>query len=563
MGLHPGSTRSAKLGAGEVAAVGTRGVYRRLAVGPGQARVVVDELGTHGRRIASSRSLVYLVHLTDLQLADVHSPGRFEFIEELRGVPGAGPLVPAQRPQEALAPHAVAEMVREIRRRLESPDTGAPLALALSTGDSIDNAQWNELEWYLSLMGGGSVSVGQGRAYEGVQRADWPVDFYWKPDVTDGRFQRELGFPTLPGLLDRAVAPFAVAGLPVGWVSCFGNHEGLPFGVSLPTEQYRSVVTGARKPFALPDGLSPIGNVEDLYRHPERYLEGPARGVAPDPSRRLIGRRDFVAAHLAAPGKPAGHGFGAHNLEEGTAYNALDVGGSRLVLLDTANLDGAADGSIGARQLAWLEEQLVAVHSRYRAADGSFVTTSNTDRLVVLASHHGLVSMRDRGPVEGGLEPDHPRVGAQELRALLHRFPNVVLWLSGHRHVSEVAVHLARLRSPRGVTEPPTDGTRTSGSRTCGQPGGSATAPTSGSGEPCAPSRRPSSGTASWPWPHDAPSPSSASLPPTALSGEQHTGRSRCLLLITRSQGTPQQRWSSGGEPSGTRPGAAHRRVQV
>jgi metallophosphoesterase (TIGR03767 family) len=287
------------------------------------------------------------------------------------------------------------------------------------------------------------MSVGQGRAYEGVQRAEWPVDFYWKPDLTDGRFQRELGFPTLPGLLDRAVAPFAVAGLPVGWVSCFGNHEGLPFGVSLPTEQYRSVVTGARKPFALPDGLSPIGNVEDLYRHPERYLEGPARGVAPDPSRRLIGRRDFVAAHLAAPGKPAGHGFGAHNLEEATAYNALDVGGIRLVLLDTANLDGAADGSIGVRQLAWLEEQLVAVHSRYRAADGSFVTTSNTDRLVVLASHHGLVSMRDRGPVEGGLEPDHPRVGAQELRALLHRFSNVVLWLNGHRHVSEVAVHLS------------------------------------------------------------------------------------------------------------------------
>ncbi len=388
--------------------------------------------------------MVYLLHLTDLQLADVHSPGRFEFFEAYRGLPGSELLIPAQRPYEALAPHAVAEMVREVGRHLESPDTGAPLALALSTGDGIDNAQWNELQWYLSLLAGGSVSVGDGQGYRGVQRADWPADLSWKPDLADGRFQRDLGFPTLPGLLDRAVAPFAVAGLPVGWVSCFGNHEGLPFGTSVPTERYRSLAVGSWKPFALPDGLSPVGKVEDLYRHPEHYLVGPARRTVPDPSRRIVGRRDFVAAHLAAPGEPAGHGFGTHNLEEGTAYNATDVGAVRLLILDTANLDGAAHGSIGARQMAWLEEQLVSVHSHYRAADGSEATTSNADRLVVLASHHGLVSMRSRGPAEGGLEPDHPRVEAEEVRALLHRFPNVVLWLNGHRHVSEVAVR----RSP-------------------------------------------------------------------------------------------------------------------
>ena len=443
METRPGATRRVTLTGGEVAATGTRGAYRHLELGPGQPRVVLDELGTGGRRTRSSQSLVYLLHLTDLQLADVHSPGRFEFMEAYRGRPGSESLIPAQRPQEALAHHAVAEMVREVGRHLESPDTGAPLALALSTGDNIDNAQWNELEWYLTLLGGGSVSPGGGEQYQGVQRADWPADFFWKPDVGDARFQRELGFPTVPGLLDAAIAPFAVAGMPVDWVSCFGNHEGLPFGLALPTDEYRSFITGGMKPFALPDGLSPLGNAEDLCRHPERYLAGPGRRVSPDQSRRLVGRREFVAGHLAAPGGPAGHGFSERNLREGTAYNSVDVGDVRLVLLDTANLDGAADGSVGARQLAWLEGQLVAVHSSFRTAAGGQVATSNRDRLVVLASHHGLVSMRTRGSVDGGLEPDHPRVGGEGIRALLHRFPNVVLWLNGHRHVSEVAVRLS------------------------------------------------------------------------------------------------------------------------
>jgi hypothetical protein len=101
-------------------------------------------------------------------------------------------------------------------------------------------------------------------------------------------------------------------------------------------------------------------------------------------------------------------------------------------------MDGYYQGSIGARQFRWLEDRLAEVHSRHFDANGRLVTTGTTDRLVVLASHHGLDTMVNERQDPTGLEQDHPRIGAEALEALVHRFTNVVAWLNGHRHCNDV-----------------------------------------------------------------------------------------------------------------------------
>jgi metallophosphoesterase (TIGR03767 family) len=401
------------------------------------------------------RSLLVLAQITDLQLADAQSPGRFEFFEYLRGRSGMRAFVPAYRPQEVLNVHAIDAIAAAIRSYGGSPETGAPIGLVVSTGDNVDNAQLNELTWYLSLLGGGRVVPSSGGpGYDGVQGAGWDCDLYWHPDPVGDRYKSSWGFPGYAGLLDEAAAPFDATGVGVPWMSCFGNHDGLVFGESVPTTEYRRLVIGSEKPVALPPGLDPIGRELELFSRPERFLAGPRRGIIADQSRQIVSRRDFVAAHLAAPGSPHGHGYSEANLNDATAYAAYDgVEGLRLILLDSTNLNGRSDGSLGVRQLAWLEERLAEVHSLHLSSDGRPVAAGLENRLVVLASHHGLASLtNDREQVDGP-EEDQPRVTATEIRGLLHRFPNVVLWLNGHRHRNEIVFRRSPGQQDHGFWE--------------------------------------------------------------------------------------------------------------
>jgi hypothetical protein len=114
--------------------------------------------GTAPAAAAAGRPLLCLVHLTDVQLADVQSPTRFEFLNRYFADPRYAEIIPVQRPQEALTAHAVDAMLRTVNA-LRGPATGAPLRLAVTTGDAIDNAQWNELQTFLALLDGGRARV--------------------------------------------------------------------------------------------------------------------------------------------------------------------------------------------------------------------------------------------------------------------------------------------------------------------------------------------------------------------------------------------------------------------
>ena len=145
--------------------------------------------------------------------------------------------MPVQRPQEAITAHAVDVTIRTVNAA-RGPVTGLPPQLAVTTGDAIDNAQWNEVQTFLALFDGGLVTPDSGGPrYEGVQSVGWPDDMFWKPDGAGPGgpdiFRREFGFPHHPGLLRHALRAFTAAGLRIPWLSCFGNHEALNQGVGV------------------------------------------------------------------------------------------------------------------------------------------------------------------------------------------------------------------------------------------------------------------------------------------------------------------------------------------
>jgi metallophosphoesterase (TIGR03767 family) len=437
----PLSTVSRTILPGDVIRSGTERAYRGLAFAGGEAHVLRQELAPSPRSGGARRSIVHLAHLSDMQIADVQSPARMEFVESLPRRARLTPFLPAHRPYEALAAHAVDAVVRTVRALPPSPVTGAPVALAVTTCDAVDNRQWNELQWFLSLMDGGSVAADAGGPeFEGFQAASWGDSTFWQPDAPTGRYVERWGFPAYPGLLRDAARAFAAAGIGIPWLACFGNHEALVQGMGLATAAAAGLAVGDRKPTAPPPGFD-VGaesSVRAFIRDPTALLAGPSRRIVPDAARRSFSRREFIQAHLRAGGAPPGHGLSAENLERGTVYYAYDgVPGVRIVVLDTSNPGGNADGSLGAAQTTWLRERLAEVHSIHLDTGGARVRTANEDRLVIVASHHGLDSLENGTVVGGEVDPDAddlPRVRAPEIRSLLHRFPNVVAWLNGHTH---------------------------------------------------------------------------------------------------------------------------------
>jgi metallophosphoesterase (TIGR03767 family) len=411
--------------------------YRRLRAAPGEPHRARHELveGRAGDGGVDAGQLVRLIHITDFQLADLASPSRVEFLQRLAGVPEWRWMLPAYRPQEFMLTQAVEAVVRTVRRAAEAGS--APVDFVVTTGDNTDSAQANELDRYLSLMDGGRVDPGSGNAdlADTVTCSGDPA--YWNPEPwSRDQWKEQHGYPDHPGAVQASAQPFTAAGLGVPWLACFGNHDCLIQGRAEAPANYEAFLVGDRKPVSCPVDRDPGGDALDEYcRDPFWVSSGPSIPIEPRTDRRMLSKKEYVERHFEAAGAPAGHGFTAENREEGTAYYAYDgVPGLRVIVLDTTNPSGHVNGCIDETQYRWLEGRLQDVHSSHLAEDGSDVQRGNDDRLVLLCSHHGLSTMTNGTQRRDG----QPLYLAAEVEALLHRYPNVVLWLSGHTHTNRV-----------------------------------------------------------------------------------------------------------------------------
>jgi metallophosphoesterase (TIGR03767 family) len=441
--------------------------YYRLAEGPGEPYVKRNELGKRPGRAdrdlgKGRRALLSFVHFTDIHIVDAESPARVEFLDRYDDKQcSSAPFTSAYRPQEALTVQVLEAMIRQVRAVRRSPITGKRIRFAVCTGDNIDNEQFNELRWFIDTMDGGKgVTPGSGSAdYEGVMAADWGDAEYWHPDegVFD-KYKDQYGFPEYPGLLQAATKPFEATGIGMPWLQTFGNHDGLMQGNAPRNDAFERAATGSVKVTGPPPGANPCDELSTLLANPAAFTAAPANPVTADPNRKIIHREAYIAEMFKTTGFPKGHGFTDANLpkDDGTLacyWHTDQYPLFRIIGLDTVNPGGLDSGSIGDRQLKWLEERLVEVSARHYDADGKEVTTNNANRYVILFSHHGLRSLNNEAsasedPQQEGIN-DQPRHLADDVAALVHRFPNVIAWVNGHTHNNIVEPR----KDPAGKTQ--------------------------------------------------------------------------------------------------------------
>lgn len=376
-------------------------------------------------------ALFSMVQVSDAHVMDTVSPARCEWIELLADDPLWKPLLHMHRPYEALTHWSLAAHVDRLRANPLAPHTQRPYDLLLSTGDNIDNAQRNELEVFVSILAGGSARLS---AYGGVHdpskelgMGPWP---FWSPDAKVPCTWKPQGYPVVEDFLARVSAPVQSAGLGFAWASLPGNHDVMRQGTALPTAALERIATGSRKTLHCPPGFAPQDPLSLFVSQPEVFSDGATRTIEADPRRGAVDLRAWLQAHVDR----GATGYTADHVKRGCADTVIDTEHVRIILLDTNHPAGDYQGSVGAAQLAWLEDRLAEVD----AVPG---------RLAVLASHHGSASLiNTRGD-------DPERLLAEAFTAVAHRHPCVVAWLVGHRHVHRVVAHPPRHSGHAGFWE--------------------------------------------------------------------------------------------------------------
>ncbi|WP_285745442.1 TIGR03767 family metallophosphoesterase [Lentzea sp. NBRC 105346] len=420
--IAAGSTTGTTL---EVAAtpIGSTG-YRRLQAGPGWPLVVRTDLANAlPKRETTRTALAAFVQFSDMHICDAQSPMRFEYVHPYIG---SG----AHRPHETLTNQASTALVRKVNQLKQGPFTGRGFDFLMTTGDNTDNHETVELEWFLKVLNGGTITpnTGDPARFEGVQNAS--LAQYWQPETTAKDDYKAKGFPYVPDLLHKAIQPFTSPGLNIPWYSTIGNHDDSVVG-SLPDGLLDSLYTGRHKIVGFGTTTETAKVAQAL--HDPKYVpeaiglittKGVVRTVTPDARRAPFSTSQFVRAHLQNTGPgPVGHGYTSDNADGKDVFYTFRIApGVTGISLDTTNLAGFADGSIGWYQYRWLEDQL-----------------RRTSDFVIVFSHHTSRSM-------GNVLPDRrrpldPRLTGDALVRLLQKYPKVIAWVNGHTHRNEITPH--------------------------------------------------------------------------------------------------------------------------
>ncbi len=312
--------------------------------------------------------LARFVHLADTQLSDDESPARLVNFD----IAASG----AFRPQEGHLCRMLNAAVRTVNRI--HADT--PLDFVLLGGDNTDNAQSNELGWFMGILDGA-------------------------PQIhCDSADDNDL----IAGPDNDPKDPFGPVALDVPWRWVTGNHDVLRQG-TWPLSQF------AKEPI----GTSATGGTRDYSQPGSPIVTGT---VIADPARAFVNEAEQLK-RLSEAGD--GHGIGADALALGRAFYTFDVDGGplRIFVISSAAATGSSTGLIRQADI----DAIIEPALQTAAAD---------NKLVIITSHHRSTSLNN------GVEPDLG-VGQEFADALtpdewvdyLGTHDHVIMHLAAHSHV--------------------------------------------------------------------------------------------------------------------------------
>lgn len=431
----PGSTPSTAINLWDISKY-SQYSYGNWTYGPGlpyDKRLDIMPTTYSSATVTKKTKLLNFFTISDIHITDKESPNQLIYLQRLHpSLPVGASLYSGIM---LYTTHVLDAAVQTANALHNKNNKANPFDFGISLGDTCNTTQYNELRWYIDVLDGKVITPSSG-AYQGADTID-----YQKPYKAAG--------------LDKTIP----------WYQTLGNHDhfwmgSIPVDHSLRKDLRQSYITdevfatgdvlrdlrkiNSRDYYmGVLDGSTPCGDIK--YAGPVGNFSSPPK-VAADPNRRSLLRTEWMKEFFNTSSHPAGHGFNLTNANNGFAcYSFVPKSKIPIKVIVLDNTQKEDDGSIDIHGHGFLD-QARWVWLKNELADGDAA-----GQLMIIAAHVPIgVEVTAPNSEMGWWTDPQNAVTLPDLITELQSHPNLLMWISGHRHLNTVKAFI----SPDPVNAP-------------------------------------------------------------------------------------------------------------
>jgi len=401
--------------------------YGKFSFGPGlPSQKRLDLMPANYIEPSATNNAIKLARfftITDVHITDEESPAQCIFFRNAKFDNAISVYAPLMLYTTQMLDAAV-QTINDIHQK-EAFDFG------LALGDLANSTQRNELRWFIDILDGDSI-----RPYSGGRKdpVTGPNNDYQDPFFAKG--------------LDKSIP----------WYATMGNHDHFFIGSkpvwSKPVnEKLRDAFTGSKilqmgnilsplDPNALNDSTYSMGTIDGSTPYGKIIGEGIVANmkaipvVTSDTERRSLTKQEWMQEFSTTSTLPIGHGFNQKKVNNNDTIpgcysfmtnTKIPV---KVIVIDDTQDDSdspVAEGIYGHGALnngrySWLMAQLKAGQA--------------SDQLMIISAHVPIGIAAGGSPFSWVVAPGY--TSEQNLISKLKSFPNLMLWVAGHRHLNTV-----------------------------------------------------------------------------------------------------------------------------